>query len=139
MESHHDQNGSVDFHQNYKIMLVDDEAIYLVEFEDILREHGYRVYAALDGESCLELAETYRPDIILLDIAMPKMNGFDVLRKLKNNSTFKRTPVILVTGKSTETQVPNDCRPFVTDFFQKPFAVDTLIERIEKILLQTPG
>lgn len=139
MEKFHDKTGLPDFHQNYKIMLVDDEAIYLVEFEDILREHGYRVYAALDGESCLELTEIYRPDIILLDIAMPKMSGFEVLRKLKENPTYKRIPIILVTGKSTAPQIPSDCKALIADFFQKPFAVDTLLDRIEKILLQSPN
>ncbi len=133
MEIHNEDN--LNLHQNYKIMVVDDEAIYLVEFEDLLREHGYRVRAAVDGKACLEMAEDFRPDLILLDIAMPKLNGIEVLRQLKTNPAFKRLPIIVVSGKAAPTDLPKDCRDYVSDFFSKPFDINLLLDRIEKTLL----
>lgn len=129
------EESHADLHPNYKIMVVDDEAIYLVELEELLQEHGYRVVGAIDGTACLELVEKYRPDLLLLDIAMPKLDGFGVLRQLKSNPTFKRLPVMLVSGKASAEDIPPDCRPYVADYFSKPFNLNTLLAHIEKLLL----
>lgn len=81
-----------------KILIVEDEISLQKAMVDILKISGYNAIGALDGEKGLELAQSEMPDLILLDIILPKMNGFDVLKKLKADEKTKGIPVIVLTN-----------------------------------------
>ncbi|MCD6500860.1 response regulator [bacterium] len=81
-----------------KILFVEDESALQKTFGDILKKEGYEVVSALDGEVGLKLAKEQKPDLILLDLILPKMDGIGVLRKLKEDPETKDIPVIILTN-----------------------------------------
>jgi DNA-binding response OmpR family regulator len=87
------------------ILLVEDDENLRTIYQDILTFNGFQVLLAADGEEGWEMAKANKPDFILLDLEMPKLNGFQVLELIRGNSSFKNTPVIIFSGKNTETDV----------------------------------
>jgi len=81
-----------------RILLAEDDRILRKAGETSLRKKGYDVIAAIDGEDALAKARDQKPDLILLDVMMPKMHGFDVLRALKGDATVRHIPVIMLTN-----------------------------------------
>jgi len=84
--------------QKYNILLIEDEEMLANMYETKFKNDGYNLVKALDGETGLKLAQENKPDIILLDIIMPKLDGFSVLKKLKEIDKLKNVPVILLTN-----------------------------------------
>src|SRR3990167_3435170 len=85
-----------------KIPIVDDEPFNLDLLEQELTDQGYAVERAADGEEALQKVETVLPDVILLDYMMPKMNGIEVVKRLKQDEKYKGIPVILLTAKASQ-------------------------------------
>lgn len=81
-----------------KILFIEDEPTLQKTVGEILKQEGYQVVSALDGEAGVRLAESQQPNLILLDIILPKMNGFEVLERLKSNENTKEIPVIVLTN-----------------------------------------
>lgn len=81
-----------------KLMLVEDDAILVEMYQAKFELEGHEVTVATNGEECLELLENYQPDLILLDILMPKLNGFHVLKEIKKQPNLRNIPVILLTN-----------------------------------------
>jgi DNA-binding response OmpR family regulator len=80
------------------ILFIEDEPALQKTLGDTLRQGGYNVISALDGKSGLDLAKSKKPDLILLDLVLPRLNGFDVLRSLKSDISTKNIPVIILTN-----------------------------------------
>ena len=80
------------------ILFIEDESALQKTLGEVLRENGYEVISALDGESGLKLAKTKKPDLILLDLILPKLSGFEVLKQLKKDEETKDIPVIVLTN-----------------------------------------
>ena len=81
-----------------KILFIEDESALQKTFGDILRQESYKIISALDGETGLKLAKSQKPDLILLDLVLPKIHGFEVLKKLKEDKETKDIPVIVLTN-----------------------------------------
>jgi len=88
-----------------KVALIEDEEVLLNVLKDKLEKEGFEVYPAVDGEDGLGVIKDKQPDIILLDILMPKMDGFTVLKKLKENPETKNVPVLLLTNLGQDEDV----------------------------------
>src|SRR5688572_11755449 len=86
-----------------RILVVDDAKENIATISTILREQGYQVVVAMDGQKALELLEKVRPDLILLDVMMPVLDGYETCRRIKASTQWREIPVIFLTGK-TETQ-----------------------------------
>jgi len=116
---------------NKKILVVDDERA-LVDYLTLrLEKKGYRTCFSYDGESALDAAGKESPDLILLDIRLPGISGFQVFERLRRNPELMHIPVIFVTADST---VLEENRPFKSsadDFLIKPFEPEELYEKIE--------
>jgi len=112
-----------------RVLVVDDEAGVLRFVKTLLSLEGYDVNTANNGEEGLQLVETYKPDILLLDILMVPVSGFDVLRRLRQFSTL---PVIIVTAKSDfgVTAVKEGADGFIA----KPFLPEIILKKIEETL-----
>ena len=119
-----------------KIMVVDDDPDQISTVKYVLESlnNKYEVIGANNGIQCLQLLkEKNLPDLILLDIMMPEMNGWEVLNRLKENSTWKDIPVIFLTARTDE--VAKNAGGFLgDDYIEKPFNGKELIKRIDDVL-----
>jgi DNA-binding response OmpR family regulator len=120
-----------------KILVVDDE-IYIVHILDFsLGMEGYQVITALDGEQGLEKAHSERPDLIVLDIMMPKLDGYETCKALKADPATKGIPVILLSAKGRNMDQKIGFEVGADDYITKPFSPRKLVERINAILGQS--
>ena len=120
-----------------RILVVDDE-IYIVHILDFsLGMEGYEVITALDGEQALEKARAEKPDLIVLDIMMPKLDGYETCKILKAEPETKDIPVILLSAKGRNVDQKIGFEVGADDYITKPFSPRKLVERINAILGQT--
>jgi DNA-binding response OmpR family regulator len=121
-----------------KILLAEDEKQIgdMIAFK--LGNSGHQVVRAPDGEQALRLASRELPDLILLDAMMPGVSGFEVLRRLKGDSSLRGIPVIMVTAKGHERDVLNGLRGGAVDYIVKPFSLKELAARVELALRREP-
>ena len=120
-----------------RILVVDDE-IYIVHILDFsLGMEGYEVITALDGEQALEKLRTEKPDLIVLDIMMPKLDGYEVCKTIKANPETAHIPVILLSAKGRNVDQKLGFDVGADDYITKPFSPRKLVERINQLLGQT--
>jgi len=120
-----------------RILVVDDE-IYIVHILDFsLGMEGYEVITALDGEQALERLKKDRPDLIVLDIMMPKLDGYEVCKAIKSNPETRHIPVILLSAKGRNVDQKMGYDVGADDYITKPFSPRKLVERINQLLGQT--
>lgn len=118
-----------------KIMVVDDDQDQISTLKYVLEnfDNKYEVIGVNDGTQCFQLLKDENiPDLILLDIMMPEMNGWEVYNKLKENSSWKNIPVIFLTAR-TDRIAKNAGKFLGDDFIEKPFSKEDLMKRIDKI------
>jgi adenylate cyclase len=117
-----------------KILIVDDEPFNLDLLEQELADYDYAIERATDGVEALEKTETFRPDVILLDYMMPKMNGLEVVKKLRASEQHKAIPVILLTAKATQEDKIAGLDAGADDYVTKPFDSFELLARVRAML-----
>jgi DNA-binding response OmpR family regulator len=117
-----------------KILAVDDEPNILMSIEFILDMEGYEVYTAHDGEEALEVARRVRPDVILLDINMPRKDGYEVCRILREQDDMAGTKVIMLTAKGQTLEKKKGLEVGADEYVTKPFSADELLEAIRGCL-----
>jgi DNA-binding response OmpR family regulator len=115
-----------------RILLVEDEPALARGMSDTLRAQGFDVHIAADGQRGLEMAATVKPDLILLDIMLPKVNGFDVCRTLRGQGTD--VPIVMLTAKGQEEDVILGLNLGADDYITKPFRIGELIARTKALL-----
>ena len=117
-----------------KILIVDDEKdiVELVEYN--LKKEGYRTISAYTGEKALDLVKREMPDLIVLDLMLPGIDGLEVCRMLKKDSHTSRIPVIMLTAKGEETDIVVGLELGADDYVTKPFGVRQLIARVKTVL-----
>jgi two-component system alkaline phosphatase synthesis response regulator PhoP len=117
-----------------RILVVDDE-IYIVHILDFsLGMEGYEVVTALDGEAALEKVAQQKPDLIVLDIMMPKLDGYETCKALKSQEETRDIPVILLSAKGRNVDQKTGFEVGADDYITKPFSPRKLVERINAIL-----
>ena len=114
-----------------KILIVDDIPINIQMAMNILKDEGYKMYYAKSGEMALKLIDENDFDLILLDIMMPEMNGFEVCLKLKSNDKTKNIPIIFLSGKDSSTDIENAYEVGGIDYVVKPFITIELITKVK--------
>jgi DNA-binding response OmpR family regulator len=117
-----------------KILIAEDERDIrdLVAFT--LRFAGYEVVTAANGEEAVTLAPKENPDLILMDVRMPRMTGYDACRILKANPDMKDVPVVFLSAKGQESEIQTGLEVGAEEYLLKPFAPDQLTERVRAIL-----
>ena len=119
---------------NKKILVVDDEVNIVELLEMRLRANSYDVITAFDGVEGLEKARREFPDLILLDVMMPKMDGFNVCRLLKFDEQFKAIPIILLTARKQEIDQETSRQVGADAYIAKPFENDVLLDKMKELL-----
>ena len=116
-----------------KIMVVDDEPDILFTVGQMLELSGYEVIKAVDGKECLEKLSEHTPDLVLLDIMMPEMSGWDVAAEIKENPEWSEIPIVFLTAKGDTMSIGMGSMTS-EDYIIKPFDIEDLKQRINKIL-----
>src|SRR5450759_1766185 len=121
----------------YKILIVDDEQdiVELVSYN--LEKEGFKTVKAYDGEAALKMVKLQKPDLIILDLMLPKMNGLDVSRAIRSNPETVSLPIIMLTAKGDEVDKIIGLENGADDYITKPFSVKELIARVRSILRRT--
>lgn len=117
-----------------KVLVVDDEADIVSALSIRLKALGYDVITAVDGLDALEKARKEHPDLILLDIMLPKLDGYKVSRMLKFDEKYKDIPIIMITAKVKEDERKIGMDVGANAYFTKPFKPDELVAKIKEIL-----
>jgi DNA-binding response OmpR family regulator len=119
---------------NRKILVVDDEEEYRLLLSRVLTAAGYEVFAAGTGQEGLKLFAARRPDLILLDVMLPDMLGFEFCRKIRGGSNAPGTPVLFCTVRSAVSSLARGIREGSTDYVIKPFVPKDLLKRVSAAL-----
>lgn len=118
-----------------KILFIEDEAALQKTFGDLLKKEGYEMFSALDGKEGLKLAKELKPDLILLDLVLPKVHGFDVLKQLKEDKETKDIPVIILTHLEEISEVNKALELGATTYLVKAqYTLEELTEKIKNAL-----
>jgi DNA-binding response OmpR family regulator len=116
------------------ILAADDEEDILELIVFRLERSGYTVLAAHDGAEALELARSEQPDLAVLDVMMPKLDGFELTRRLREDEATRQMPIILLTARSQESDIQRGFDSGADDYLRKPFSPQELRARVQAIL-----
>ena len=117
-----------------RILIVDDSPTQTLSLAKILKKHGHEILTARDGAEGVEVAKAEIPDLVLMDVVMPKINGFQATRQITKNPSTSHIPVIIVTTKDQETDRIWGERQGAKGYVTKPVDEETLLETIKKFL-----
>ncbi|CDZ23562.1 hypothetical protein CCDG5_0424 [[Clostridium] cellulosi] len=120
-----------------KILIVDDEEHIVELLRMNLKKQGYETICAYSGVEAVELAQKTKPDLILLDIMMPDMDGLETCRKLREDTMLKKVPIIILSAKSEETDKVIGLGVGADDYMTKPFGIREMLARISALLRRT--
>lgn len=115
-------------------MIVDDDPSFLYTLERILKKKGFEVETASSGEECIARIDEYNPEIILLDIMMPYMDGFQTLKKIKSRGEWDSIHVVMLTAQDDESSIIRAIEMGASDYFTKPYSMEILTAKINSIL-----
>jgi two-component system, OmpR family, alkaline phosphatase synthesis response regulator PhoP len=117
-----------------KILVVDDEPSIVRPLMFILKKNGYTVLTASNGEEGLQVAQTEKPDLIFLDVMMPKKNGYEVCQELKRDPELKHTYIIILTARGVELSEEEKQQVQADEYMAKPFSPIKVVEKVNSIL-----
>jgi CheY-like chemotaxis protein len=114
------------------VLIIEDEKLIIVSTQMVLEAAGFRVESAVNGEEGIQKAKSLRPDLVLLDIMMPGIDGWETLTRLKRDPETSGIPVIIFTAREHARGHQKSTEMGAADYFRKPFEPDELIELVEK-------
>ncbi|MDM8518414.1 response regulator [Anaerolineales bacterium HSG6] len=117
-----------------KILVVDDEVNIVVSLEFLVKRAGYELRTANNGEQALAQVAQFEPDLILLDVMMPKISGFEVCRRIRMNSAWQHIKIIMLTAKGREVEMTKGLDLGADAYVIKPFSTKELMAEIKKHL-----
>lgn|SRR6266508_1350228 len=117
-----------------RVLIVEDEANIVLSLEILLRRAGYETAATGDGEEALDLIRRDRPDVVLLDIMLPKRNGYEVCRAVKADPAISSIPVIMLTAKGQEVEILKGLELGASAYIAKPFGNAEVLEAVRAAL-----
>ncbi len=117
-----------------RVLIVDDSPTETYKFKEILEKHGFEIITADNGADGVAVARQEKPDVVLMDVVMPGLNGFQATRQLSKGDDTKHIPVIIVTTKDQETDKVWGRRQGATDYLTKPVEESVLIDTIKRAM-----
>lgn len=115
-------------------LIVEDEESILMSLEFLLTQEGYSVATAQDGAAALQAAAARTPDLVLLDVMLPLIDGFEVCRQMRANPELRKTRIMMVTARGRDSEVEHGMALGADDYLTKPFSTRELMEKIRALL-----
>ncbi|MCP4070430.1 MAG: response regulator [Hyphomicrobiales bacterium] len=119
------------------ILIVDDEPNIVISLEYIMKNAGFNVVVAYDGEEALEKVKENVPDLVILDVMMPKLDGFEVCKRIRENPAWKSVRIVMLTAKGRDSEREKGLSFGADDYLTKPFSTRDILQRVKEILAQT--
>lgn len=117
-----------------KILVVEDMDIMRNALKSLFDKRGYEVFEASNGEDALVIADYNNPDLAIVDLILPVMDGFQFIESLKKNEKFKNIPIIILTAKDSKEDVVKGISLGVQEYIVKPFNTNDLLDKVKKLL-----
>jgi len=117
-----------------KILIADDEPNIVVSLEFLMKQSGYDVRVATNGEDALRAVEEFVPDLILLDVMMPRLSGYDVCQKVRENPAWAGVKIIMLSAKGRDVEVNKGMAVGADAYVTKPFSTKDLIATVREML-----
>jgi len=117
-----------------KILIVDDEPKIVMALEYTFKKQNFEVYIARDGQEALDILDTQMPDIIILDVMMPNVDGYATIEQIKENERLKNCKIIFLSAKNKEKDIEKGLSLGADLYVLKPFSVKKLIEQVNELL-----
>jgi len=118
----------------HKVLLVDDEPNIVMSLEYAFKKNNFEVFVARDGEEALNILKNEVPNVILLDIMMPNVDGYQTLQEIKKNKALKETKVIFVSAKNKASDIDKGLTLGADHYITKPFSVKNIISKVKELL-----
>ena len=119
---------------NPTLLIVDDEPNILLSLEFLMKREGYQVHLARDGVEALEAIAALRPDLVLLDVMMPRKTGFEVCQEVRADEALKSTRILMLTAKGRDTDIAKGLALGADAYMTKPFSTKELVEKVRQML-----
>ena len=116
------------------VLVVDDEPNIMLSLEYLMKRLGYEVYLARDGEEALAIIEQKTPDLVLLDVMIPKRDGYDVCQATRSNPALDKVRIIMVTAKGREVEIEKGLALGADAYLTKPFSTRELADTVQNLL-----
>ncbi|MDN3676937.1 response regulator [Flavobacterium paronense] len=117
-----------------KILIVDDEPNIVMSLEYTFKKNNFEVYIARDGQEALDILKTQFPDIIILDIMMPLVDGFETIQQIKKNEKLNHCKVIFLSAKNKESDIEKGMALGADAYLTKPFSLKKVVEQVNQLL-----
>lgn len=117
-----------------KILIADDEPNIVISLEFLMKREGYEVLIANDGEEAVQRIRADMPDLVLLDVMMPKKSGFEVCQEVKSTPELQSTRILMLTAKGRDTEVAKGLALGADAYMTKPFSTKELVDRVRDLL-----
>ena len=118
-----------------KILIVDDEPNIVMTLEYTFKKSNYEVFIARDGQEALDILKTNFPDVIILDIMMPMVDGFATLEQIRKDDNLQHTKVMFLSAKNKESDIEKGLELGADAYMTKPFSIKKVVEKVEELLL----
>jgi len=117
-----------------KILIADDEPNIVVSLEFLMKQKGHVVRVVTDGEAALNAVREFGPDLILLDVMMPRMSGYDVCQKIRENHAWAAVKIVMLSAKGRDIEVNKGMAVGADAYVTKPFSTKDLIAKVQELL-----
>ncbi|MBK8452576.1 MAG: response regulator [Thiofilum sp.] len=116
------------------VLIADDEPNILISLEFLMKREGFRVLLAHNGQEALDHITHETPDLLLLDVMMPKKTGFDVCQELRAQEAYQQLPILMLTAKGRDTDIAKGMALGANDYMLKPFSTKELVQKVRDML-----
>ena len=120
----------------HRILIADDEPNIVASLEFLMRKCDYEVCVARDGDEALQLAEAFRPDLVLLDVMMPRRSGFEVCRLLRENPALRLVRIVMLSARGRDVEIDKGLALGADAYVTKPFSTKELVAKVRGLLPQ---
>lgn len=117
-----------------KVLIVDDEPNILLSLDFLMKKNGFQVFLARNGQEALESAHEHIPNVIILDIMMPDVDGYEICKTLKSDTKFNHTKILFLSAKSKESDIAKGLEIGADAYMTKPFVNKILLEKVKELV-----